>query len=274
MLSLHDIVTRTTPPPPWTEGDNIPWDDPEFSERMLAEHLTQDHDLASRRSDLIDTQVAAIASAISDPPARILDLACGPGLYLNRLVERGYGGVGLDFSPASIRHAQRTAGGAEYKLADLRKVDFGYGFDAALLLYGQINVFRRGEARDILTKAHMAMRSGGTLVLEPQTDAQIRTAAQAPPTWSSHENGLFSDRPHLLLTESFWDESTRTSTQRFYVVDIETHDVTCHAMSNAAYTEQELADLLRGIGFVDVETKQSLSGDPADDGLFAVFART
>ena len=56
MKTILDIVGRTPKPAPWSEGDNIPWDDPEFSERMLAEHLSQEHDLASRKSQTIDHQ--------------------------------------------------------------------------------------------------------------------------------------------------------------------------------------------------------------------------
>ena len=56
-MNLNDIVGRPLPAEPWVEGDNIPWDDPAFSKRMLAEHLTQEHDHASRRSETIDRQV-------------------------------------------------------------------------------------------------------------------------------------------------------------------------------------------------------------------------
>ena len=45
-MNLTDIVNRVKTPEPWSEGDNIPWNDPEFSKRMLQEHLTQDHELA------------------------------------------------------------------------------------------------------------------------------------------------------------------------------------------------------------------------------------
>jgi hypothetical protein len=54
MKTILDIVERSPGPAPWSEGDNIPWNDPEFSERMLTEHLSQEHDLASRRSETID----------------------------------------------------------------------------------------------------------------------------------------------------------------------------------------------------------------------------
>ena len=95
---------------PWAEGDNIPWDDPEFSERMLAEHLNQEHDLASRKAETIDQHVRWIHSEVLDSrSARVLDLACGPGLYTLRLAQLGCDCFGIDFSPASIRHAKQRA---------------------------------------------------------------------------------------------------------------------------------------------------------------------
>ena len=56
-MDLRDVVLRVQPPVPWSEGDNIPWNEPDFSERMLAEHLSQEHDLASRRFEIIDQHV-------------------------------------------------------------------------------------------------------------------------------------------------------------------------------------------------------------------------
>ncbi len=272
MLSLNDVVTRTSPPVPWDEGDNIPWDDHDFSKRMLAEHLTQDHDLASRKTEKIDAQIRQLLLDLPAPPGRVLDLACGPGLYLSRLAAAGYTGVGIDFSPASIGHARAGSHALEYRLDDLRTADFGTGFDAVLLLYGQINVFRRAEARSILARAHAALRPGGVIALEPQTPDQVERTAAAGPSWSSHATGLFSADPHLLLTEAFWDDASATATERFYVIDANTGSVTRHALSSVAYTETELVALVEEAGFQDVELRSSLTGEETDDGLCALLA--
>ncbi len=48
-MDLGDIVGRGLPAGAWVEGENIPWDDVGFSERMLREHLTQAHGRASHR---------------------------------------------------------------------------------------------------------------------------------------------------------------------------------------------------------------------------------
>jgi 2-polyprenyl-3-methyl-5-hydroxy-6-metoxy-1,4-benzoquinol methylase len=93
----------------WDGTHKIPWDDPEFSERMLREHLSQDHDMASRRVEWIDKQVAWIhAAVLSGRESQILDLGCGPGFYAHRLATLGHDCLGIDFGPASIEYASRS----------------------------------------------------------------------------------------------------------------------------------------------------------------------
>ena len=77
---------------------------------MLKEHLSQEHDAASRRAAIIDGQVAWIHDhLLQGNPTRILDLCCGPGLYANRLARLGHRCVGIDFSPASIAYARERS---------------------------------------------------------------------------------------------------------------------------------------------------------------------
>ncbi len=266
-LSLLDIVNRTNPPAPWAEGDNIPWDNPAFSERMLQEHLSQQHDLASRRAETIDRHVRWIHERLlSGRPVRILDLGCGPGLYTSRLAGLGHTCVGIDFSPASIDHARRQAEASAlpctYLQDDLRSAELGRGFGLTMMIFGQFNVFRRREARDILLRTHAALVPGGYILLEPQSHASVRRDGATHATWGSATGGLFSARPHLVLHECFWDEAAQASTERWHVIDAETGRVNRYALSNEAYTEGQLAELLRETGFRDVRFAPSLTGEP------------
>ena len=266
MKTILDIVNRTPRPDPWSEGDNIPWNAPEFSERMLAEHLSQEHDLASRKSETIDQHVRWIFSKIlGSRPARVLDLCCGPGLYALLLARCGCECVGIDFSPASIRHAREIAA-SEPELActfrndDVRKPGFGREFDLAMMIYGQFNVFPRPRGEEILSRAHASLKPGGVLLLEVQSREHIRKEAEQGPSWYSAQSGLFSGEPHLVLQESFWDEEAAASTTRFMAIDGQSGSVSSYALSNEAYAEQELTDALGAAGFQDVETFPSLSG--------------
>lgn len=252
-MDLSDILNRSVPPEPWAEGDNIPWSEPGFSARMLREHLTQEHDLASRRTYLIDAQVAWICSALLDGPhASVLDLACGPGLYARRFAELGHRVRGIDYSPASIEYAQSGAAGRdldlEFSLADLREAEFGRDHDLVLLIYDEFHVFRRREATAILDRIAQSLRRGGRLLLELSSPERLQRT-EGEERWQTHDGGLFSDAPYLELSERFWDEPRQAATHRYFIVDIPSGTVRRYAVSYQAYSRERLTELLRRAGF-------------------------
>ena len=272
-MELLEIVNRTPQSEPWAEGEKIPWDDPDFSRRMLAEHLSQAHDAASRRAEIIDAHVNWIHEhVLAARPARVLDLGCGPGLYTSRLARLGHACVGIDFSPASIAHAIATAGGLDcaYRLGDIRVAEDGAGYDLAMLTFGEFNVFRPEDARSILSRSRQALVEGGRLLLEVHTIDAVRRIGLAGSSWRAVTCGLFSDRPHLRLDEAFWDAERLAATERYYVVDAETASVTRFAQSIQAYTDDEYGALLREAGFRLEGVHPSLGGE-AGDGDFIVL---
>ncbi len=277
MVNLLDLVRRQEVPGPWKEGENIPWNRPDFSERMLAEHLSQAHDLASRRSATIEKHVAWIhEELLAAHPTRILDLACGPGLYSSRLARLGHECLGIDFGPASIAHATDCARkedlNCRYLCEDIRKADYGCDFGLAMLIFGEFNIFSPAEAEAILRKAHGALAEDGLLLLEPSTADAHRKEGR---TWYSAKSGLFSDRPHLCLEETHSDAASRTVTTRFYIVDASSGNVTRHALTNQIYTDREYEGLLVRCGFADIRFFPSLAGADAEatGDFIAIVAR-
>jgi SAM-dependent methyltransferase len=273
-------ILHAGPPRPWEEGGKIPWNDPGFSARMLQEHLSQEHDLASRRFETIDRQVSWIHSRLlGGRSSRILDLGCGPGFYCSRLASLDHECVGIDFAPASIEYAteqaRREGLSCTYYLGDLRAAEFGGGFDLAMLIYGEFNVFRRSEVKDILLKAASALTADGLLLLEPQSDTAIHRVGRHRASWYRSEKGLFSEKPHICLQENFWLESAQVAIQRFFVIDAATTDVTMHSITTQAYTDDELLSLLTECGFVDVRFLAALDDEqPEERGdLFVIIAR-
>ncbi|MCB0913600.1 MAG: class I SAM-dependent methyltransferase, partial [Propionibacteriaceae bacterium] len=147
----------------WQGAYKIPWDEPDFSARMLAEHLSQAHDLASRRTEWIQRQVAWLHhEALAGRPSRVLDLGCGPGLYAHRLAALGHQVHGIDFGPASVAHARShdDTGRCDFTLGDLRTTEFGGPYDAAIFLYGELNVFPPSDALAILRRAGTSLAPG------------------------------------------------------------------------------------------------------------------
>jgi SAM-dependent methyltransferase len=279
-MKLSGIIGRAPVPGPWEEGPSIPWNEPGFSERMLEQHLSQDHDRASRRSEIIDEHVRWIhETLLGGRPGRVLDLCCGPGLYTTRLTELGHACAGVDFSPASIAHAMKLAEerGLEidYTLSDVRETEVGEGYDLVMIIFGELNIFPPDDARELLRKAHAALRPGGALLLEPQEHDAVLDTGKAPASWYASDGGLFSPEPHLVLQENFWDGVRRTATTRFFVIDAATCAVESHAMTTQAYTEVEYVSLLKEGGFDGGDFLELLPGTPAEDseGLIAIVAR-
>lgn len=278
-MQLLDLIHDSEPPQPWAQGDNIPWHEPEFSARMLREHLTPEHDLASRRAETIDRHVAWIHShVLGGRAARILDLCCGPGLYGTRLAAKGHEYTGIDYSPASIAHARQTtvdSGRCTFAVGDVRDIDFGTGFDLVMMIYGEFNVFRPRDIDAILRRAQAALAPGGGLLIEPHTAAAIRAIGDQPNAWSAHQTGLFADQPHLCLETAHWSAPDRVATKRFFIIDAASGAVTRYAASYQAYTDDAYRALLADHGFADIVLHPSLTGDPdpSQPALRAITAR-
>ena len=278
-MKLIDIIHRQSVPQPWSEGEKIPWNDPAFSKRMLKEHLSQAHDAASRRSETIDAQVDWIHRVVlKGRPSRILDLGCGPGLYTARLAGLGHSCTGIDFSPASIAYAKDQTFAlnldCQYSEADIRSAEYGKGYDLVMSIFGEFNVFRPEDARVILQKSFAALKAGGYLLLEPHTFEKVRELGNQSRSWHAAESGLFGDEPYLYLQENIWAEEARVAIQRYYILDVNSAEVTFHSSSMQAYTDQEYRSLLVDCGFVEATILGSISGSGNSfAGLLGILAR-
>jgi SAM-dependent methyltransferase len=279
-MDLMDIIRRQIAPDPWSEGEKIPWNEPGFSQRMLREHLSQEHDAASRRIEIIGRHVAWIHhTVLSGKPTKILDLGCGPGLYSNRLAKLGHECVGIDFSPASIAYARDCAQvdklHCSYVQQDIRAADYGQGYGLAMLIFGEFNTFRPSDAKLILKKAHQALKENGHLLLEIHTFRAVQAIGEQPASWYATESGLFSEQPHVRLKENFWDAQQNAATERYYIVDGSTGSVTRCTASMQAYTEEQYRSLLEACGFGNIESHPSLRGDidESQSDLFAIVCQ-
>ena len=279
-MDLRTLIHRG-PPVPWAEGEKIPWHEPAFSQRMLREHLSQEHNMASRRLELIEAQIEWIWQALLDGrPAAVLDLGCGPGLYTARLAGRGCPCRGIDFSPASIDYARQTAAAAgltcAYDLADVRSAPLGDGYALAMMLFGELNVFRPDETEALLRRCRHALAPGGRLLIEVSSFAAVEQMGRAGRSWHSFPTGgLFSPDPHLFLYEPSWHAAERVAVERYAVLPETGETVQRYASASQAYSDDDYRQLLARCGFTQIERFPSLLGvdDSANADLVVYTAR-
>lgn len=251
----------------WSPGYKIPWNDSAFSARILKEHLSQDHHLASRKAAIIKAQAAWIRSRYEggSPPA-ILDLGCGPGLYAGSIAESAKHYHGIDFSPASIAYAREQHadnGRCSFELGDVTQVDFGGPYDLAMMLYGELNVFSPDNCRRILSKAHAALNLDGSLLVEFQDPTAVRERGEVAKSWTrADQGGLFSDDPYVCLTENHWFGKETVALESFHVMH-EDGLVSTYRSTTKAWSREEMAGLLVEAGFAEVHFHEDW---PLQDG--------
>lgn len=251
-MNHEHTFPRKPPPAPWQAGEKIPWHEPGFSRRMLEQHLSQEHDWASRRGVLIDQHVSWIFRQFAGKRARILDLGCGPGLYMQRLALLGHECVGVDYSPASIAYAREQAAAADlaicYELADVRDYQTQGCFDLVMMVFGEFNVFREAEARALLAKAAGCLAPAGLMLVEASTYEAIHEDGLCAESWNHAERSLFSEAPHSCLEEHFWSEAEATATTRYTIVDKASGVRHEYGSSTKAYSTAQYQQLFANVG--------------------------
>jgi len=267
-IVFEQLINRKRIP---TEWQKIPWHEPNFSRRMLREHLAQDHDAASRRATIIDLHVDWIhREVLNENPSAILDLGCGPGFYADRLSQLGHTVTGIDISPASIDYARQHASGT-FILGDILTHDLGAGYDLGMMVYGELNAFAPDAAASIIDRAYDALKPGAQLLVEVHTYDMVKHIGEEPPSWHLASSGVFADQPYLCLTEAMFEEGCSLS---HYYVFTEGSDSMAHYLAmHQAYTDDEYRHLMRR--FERVEFYPSLEGKVSETGqghLFAIVA--
>jgi SAM-dependent methyltransferase len=253
-MDISDIIFTRRPTPLTPDDGKIPWDDAAFSQRMLDNHLSQEHDWASRTLPVIEQQVAWMARHLSDGSA-ILDLGCGPGLYTQRLAQRGFACTGVDFSPAAIHWARQQAHqhglAIDYHQQDVRHFTPAQTYDLIMMTFGELNVFSTEDIRALLRRCASWLKPGGQLLLEVHTFEEVKRQGEAERSWQPCPTGLFLDRPHLLLTENQWDEAAQISTTLFWALE-DNGSVTRFSSRTTAWRDEQYQQLLAECGFRNV----------------------
>jgi SAM-dependent methyltransferase len=136
--------------------------------------LAETYDLVYRRKayeaecDLIEQEIEAHGRR---PTRSILDLGCGTGGHALVLAGRGYDVVGIEASRAMLARARQKASSAaqqpELYLADIKELQLGRRFDAALMMFAVLGYqLRNADVLAALRTARGHLRRGGLLLFD------------------------------------------------------------------------------------------------------------
>jgi SAM-dependent methyltransferase len=134
---------------------------------------------------------------------RHVDLACGTGRMLKRLVQHKWNSVGIDFSAGMLREAKRGPYVAPLARADLCALPFGRRFHYATCAFDSLNfLLEEEQLRAAMREAAGLLLDGGVFYFDVITERMV-TQHFADRQWAE-DNGGFSTR-----WEGRYDRNTR-----------------------------------------------------------------
>lgn len=274
--ALEGVVARPRPFAFYTTKDL--WNDPHVSVQMLALHLDETAELASRPRAAIEASAGWLISHFAiGPGTRVCDLGCGPGLYASRFARAGAQVAGVDFSERSIAHAREAAAreglAIDYALGDYLEGGPAGPFDLVTLIFYDFCVLGPEQRAALLARVRGMLAPGGAMVLDAVSPAFF-DAAQEKSAFTHHPaGGFWSAEAHFVFQVSFKYAAERLLLEKFVVVEPartrESYNwIQCHDVDGLR------AEFARA-GLAVTETWGDLAGKAFDAAAteFAVVAR-
>jgi SAM-dependent methyltransferase len=195
-----------------------------------------------------DREISALRTLLPDPPARVLDAACGVGRHAVRLASAGYEVVGLDSSELFLDRANAAAEDAgvaiELVHGDIREIPFGSDFDVVLNLSTAWGYYDDAENQRALQSMADALHPGGRFVLEvAHRDGLV--GRYAPRDWSAMSDGTlvvqlreFDAVAGVNIVSHQWRDRDGTSHERTHRLRVHTATEIDHMLRLAGLAPQ------------------------------------
>ena len=260
---LHMAAQR---PALYEKGDAVMWTDEYISRQLLKLHLDPDVDSASRSRQSIERTLEFILSFCGDGKLNVLDLGCGPGIYLERLAELGHACAGMDFSENSIEHARQQARekglDIRYIHQDYLELDLRDQFDLIILIYTDLGVLLPEERDHLLGRIHKALRPGGIFIFDVLNDRNLDQKFKETQTLSHEFEGFWKPAPYMELASGYHYPEHRVFLKQHTILD-EQEQITTYRFWTHYFSTEDMYALLKAQGFKAIEHSDRVL--PAND---------
>jgi SAM-dependent methyltransferase len=255
------------------------WTSPDISEMMLRYHLDGEVDLASRRTEFIEASFAWISDRFGlGPQKRVIDLGCGPGLYVSRLARTGAQVTGVDFSPRSIAYARERAEreglDVDYRLGDYLALDIEPGYDLATMIMCDYCALSPAQRMKLLLRVGELLKPGGAFLFDVYSEAYFETWDEMAVYGERMMDGFWSSQPYFGFQNTFKYEAEKVVLERYLIVERERQTEYFNWFQH--FSVASLSAEVESAGLFVEDIYGDVTGEPFDASLpeFAMVART
>jgi SAM-dependent methyltransferase len=260
-MDLEKLQEALQKPALYVKGDQVMWTDEHISGKLLEIHLDPGQDLASRTPESIGRTVDFLLGFCGESSRSILDLGCGPGLYLERLAGHGHMVSGMDFSQNSIDYAKARARefrlDIEYLCQDYLKLDDQDRFDLIIMIYTDFGVLLPDERSRLLANVLRALRPGGSFVFDVLNDRNVEQKFQEEQRWTFEKEGFWRPGPYLELTSGYPYPEAKVFMNQHLIMDaggeFDTYRFWTHYFSHA-----DIRKILSAAGFERIKSHENI----------------
>jgi 2-polyprenyl-3-methyl-5-hydroxy-6-metoxy-1,4-benzoquinol methylase len=170
--ALQKMQTRPEPFEFYTT--DVLWTDEHIARQMLAYHLNEQVDAASRNPKFIDRSVAWMVDTFHIRKGfSLIDFGCGPGLYTQRLARSGASVMGVDFSGNSLAYArsqaQREGLSIQYVQENYLNFVSNEQVDFVSMIMCDFCALSPVQRRQMLQRFAACLKPGGKILLDAYT---------------------------------------------------------------------------------------------------------
>ncbi len=268
-MKVQELLKYASKPTLYEKGTAVMWTDEHISKQLLEIHLNPDIDLASRKKSTIEKTIDWIFSTVNGEKLKILDLGCGPGLYTQKIAQKGHKVTGVDFSENTINYAKEQA---KISNRDIKYINKNYldlelpedEFDLVLMIYTDFGVLLPEERIQLLRTIEKALKPGGTFIFDVLNDRDLDKKI-SPKNWEVAEQGFWRKTQYLALSDSFLYKNRKVILNQHIVADENKTEV--YRFWTHYFSHDDLMQLLESFDFTNIRFYEDVL--PADNNLWS-----
>jgi SAM-dependent methyltransferase len=273
---LKEINSRPAPFQFYT-ADEL-WTNEHTSKQMLEYHLNDHVDASSRNKEFIEQSVEWIISNFEiDKTTEIADFGCGPGLYTNRLAERGARVTGIDFSENSLNYAKQVAAnkglGVNYVIANYLEFETTDRFDLIMMIMCDFCVLSPAQRKKMLSKFNLLLKTEGSVLLDVYSLNSFNQKEESAIYELNQLNGFWSPEDYYGFVNTFKYEKEKVTLDKYTIIEKSRKREVYNWLQY--FSEDSLKNEFEENGFKIIELYSDVAGKSFDSESteFAIVAR-